>query len=176
MSTEIDMLFTKKQAWIGTAICTCTLALGMAGFCLASLGCGAIKRPVLKASHLTGKITLYATVSADANNNSPVAVDVVQADEPKLLDEMAKLTAQVWFAQKVDIQRLHPGMLHVMSWEWVPGEEVAPKVIAGTAAAAGVVLFARYASPGSHAAVLPQSGSVRISFGTTDFALQSAAK
>ena len=134
-------------------------------------GCASIIRPVRKTAHLSGQLTLYVTVNPDANNDAPIAVDVVAVDDPKLLAEVSALTADVWFSKRRDIDKLHPGVLHVHSWEWVPGEQVPTAIVPATAVAAGVLLFAHYSTPGSHAAALPQSGEVRISFVAADFAL-----
>ena len=123
-----------------------------------------------------GHLTVAPQVEALANNNTPIAVDIVTVDDKKTLAEVSKFTAQMWFSQKKDYRRMHPDLLQVVSREWVPGDAALPLRIAGSKAAAGVLLFANYSTPGVHAAVLPSSGTVRIDFGLTDFALPASPK
>jgi type VI secretion system protein len=111
-----------------------------------------------------------------ANDNSPIAVDIVTVADKKTLDEVSKFSARTWFAQKQDYVRMHPSRVRVASWEWVPGERVDAVRVTGTAGAKGVILFANYSTPGAHAAVLPARGTIEIDFGATDFALPTGAK
>ncbi len=123
-----------------------------------------------------GHLTVAPQIEPLANNNTPIAVDIVTVDDKKTLAEVSKFNAQMWFAQKQDYRRMHPDLLQVVSREWVPGEPALPLRIAGSKAAAGILLFANYATPGVHAAVLPTSGTVRIDFGLTDFALPASPR
>ena len=123
-----------------------------------------------------GHLTVASQIEPLANNNSPIAVDIVTVEDKKTLAEVSKFTAQMWFAQKNDYRRMHPDVLQVVSREWVPGDPALPLRIAGSKAAAGIVLFANYATPGAHAAVLPSSGTVRIDFGLTDFTLPASPR
>jgi type VI secretion system protein len=139
--------------------------------CSLLLGCSAILKPARSAAHLTGETTVAPAITADANGNSPIAVDFVTVRGTVLLKEVSKLTAQAWYQQKTTLVRLHPADLTVSSWEWVPGEQVAAVKIPGTAVADGVLLFARYGTPGDHSALLPNSKTVAIEFGADDFKL-----
>jgi type VI secretion system protein len=89
--------------------------------------------------------------SDDANNNSPVAVDVVLVSDPALLARIAELPASKWFAGREDLARTFPKDLRYRSWEVVPGFQIdvrgdkfeGPRV-------AGAFVFANYPDPGAH--------------------------
>ena len=143
----------------------------MAGLLLLNLlgGCSLLRT----ATGTKGRLTVAPQIEPLANNNSPIAVDIVTVTDKKTLEEVSKFTAQMWFSQKQDYRRMHPNLLQIVSREWVPGEVAPPIRVADTKVAAGVLLFANYSTPGPHAAVLPSSGTIRIDFGLTDFALPS---
>jgi type VI secretion system protein len=137
-------------------------------------GCSAILKPVRSVTHMRGETTLEVSIDAGANGDSPIAVDAVTVDSSSTLKDISKLTASAWFAQKTTLLRMHPSDLHVNSWEWVPGQQLAPVRIANTGVADGVLLFANYTSSGAHSALLPQKGTVMIEFGAQDFKLLPA--
>lgn len=143
----------------------------IAGLLLSVLlcGCSSILKPVRKVSHLSGEVSIDVTIDADANQNTPVAVDILAVTDAKTLKDISAMSAQAWFQKRANYVRLHPSQLHVYSWEWVPGQEVAPLKIPQAALASGIILFAAYASPGEHSSVLPKSGVVRIELGPKDF-------
>jgi type VI secretion system protein len=126
-----------------------------------------------KVSHVGGQMTLDASVAPDANQNMPVAVDVVAIDNKKTFAELSTFTAQAWFDKRTDYLRRHPKTLHVFSWEWIPGQQLASMKISQTAAANGILLFANYSTAGDHNAVLPRNGTVHIEFGPKDFKILS---
>ncbi|OJV43103.1 MAG: hypothetical protein BGO25_06850 [Acidobacteriales bacterium 59-55] len=64
---------------------------------------------------------------------------------------------------------MHPSEIQVSSWEWVPGQEVAPLKVPRTGIADGVLLFANYTSAGDHSSVLPRNGTINIALGAKDF-------
>jgi type VI secretion system protein len=139
--------------------------------CSLIVGCSAVLKPARSVSHLTGETIIAPAISQDANRNSPIAVDFVTVHGTALLKEVSKLNAQAWYQQKTTLLRLHPADLTTFSWEWVPGEQVAAVKIPGTAVADGVLLFARYNTPGDHSALLPRRKTVAIEFGAVDFKL-----
>lgn len=118
---------------------------------------------------MTGDINLNVTVDPEVNDNSPVAVDVVLVSDKTTLKELSALTAQAWFEKRKTLVRMHPSEIHVTSWEWVPGQEIASLKVPGTGIADGVLLFANYTSTGDHSSVLPRNGTIDIAFGPKDF-------
>ena len=136
------------------------LALGLAGGMLS--GCasvtGAIKGAVDKTMNLVtfkgtrlnwSKVVIAA--SEGANNNSPVAIDIVLVFEDATLEKVAALPASKWFQSRADILRTFPGTLSYKSWELVPGQVLRLNGDAfGTPSVAGVFVFADYLGPGEH--------------------------
>ena len=88
------------------------------------------------------------SLSADrqANHGAPVAVDLVLVLEPKPFALLATLRAGEWFNNKTDLLRQHQNRLVVVSWEIVPGQNMAPAEIPSTSGnLVGVLIFADYA-------------------------------
>lgn len=93
------------------------------------------------------------TASDDANNNSPVAVDVVLVSDPAMLARLAEMPASKWFAAREDLVSTYPKNLRYRSWEIVPSQhvDVSGDVFAGSRVA-GAFVFANYQDPGAHRA------------------------
>jgi type VI secretion system protein len=106
-----------------------------------------------------------------ANDNSPVAVDLVYVRERLLVDEILKLSAADWFQRKVQYLRDHPKGLTVFDWELVPDQSVSQDLTDDDAWA--VIAFANYGVPGVHRIQLPSSSRVRITLGTDDILIQN---
>jgi len=147
----------------------------LAGFTIFALfGCSALIAPIRKAPGLSGQISLAVTIDPGANNDSPLAVDVLAIDDKKMLVELSAFTAHDWFLKRKDYLRLHPSAIKTYSWEWAPGEQIVSIKIPQTTRADGVLLFANYSGKGTHSTVLPKSGTVRIECGADDFKVLSA--
>ena len=97
------------------------------------------------------------TASDDANNNSPVAVDVVLVSDPAMLARLAEMPASKWFAARDDLVSTYPKNLRYRSWEIVPGQhmDVSGDAFAGSRVA-GAFVFANYQDPGAHRARIEQ--------------------
>lgn len=109
---------------------------------------------------------LTLSAAPDANQNSPVAVDLVLVTDEKLLARLSELTAAKWFEARADLLKTYPGELRHGSWEIVPGQVLkvpgqrfeGPRVM-------GVLAFANYAAPGAHRArVQTLQGSLVLRF------------
>lgn len=130
-----------------------------AGIAAGLAACG--DRPSLKWNAVT------LEVSPKANDDSPVAVDLVMLSEPTLADEFLKLSANDWFQQKEQLQRDHPKGIVVHDWELVPGQVLKEKLSEDSYFWAGFV-FARYETPGAHRARLAKPGEVTVKLGDDD--------
>jgi type VI secretion system protein len=95
--------------------------------------------------------TLAISVAAQANLDTPIAVDAVLVRNPQLFDILLGLPAAKWFAQRDQLRRDYPKDLNVLSYEVVPGQQIvaAPFQFDGQRAA-GVLVFADYQTPGAH--------------------------
>lgn len=138
------------------------------GFCLVLGGCGVPVPGLGKPSPLRLQVRSLET----ANQNSPVAVDVVAIRNKQLVPAIAALTAAQWFQNKVQILRDHPGQVDVRSWEWVPGQDIAPIRTPLPGGVRQVIVFANYSGPGAHRAVLGDSRTIALTLQQSDFALQ----
>ena len=95
------------------------------------------------------EVTLSA--APGANQNSPVAVDVVMVLDEAMMGRLAELPAAKWFGARADLQKTFPQSLSYRSWELVPGQTLrVPGATFGSPRVAGVFIFANYATPGAH--------------------------
>ena len=116
---------------------------------------------------------LLLIADADANLNSPVALDLVFVRDLATLDKLQALPAARWFATRADLQRSFPGAFTVRSWELVPRQSVRlSEQELGSPRVAGVLLFADYRTPGDHRALMPElrSGAL-VKLGARGFAV-----
>jgi type VI secretion system protein len=95
--------------------------------------------------------TLHVVTAPDANNNSPLAIDVVLITERVLVDAVSALTAAQYFAARDDMCRSQPGALVVQSLELAPGQsfEIDPKPFRAKKGWAAL-MFVNYGTPGAH--------------------------
>ncbi len=94
---------------------------------------------------------LHFQVDENANRNTPVAIDLVAVNEMALLQRLSRIAAWEWFGQRQQLQQDFPFHLQVWSWEVVPGDTLEPFEIPKAARQAeGLLLFARYTTPGLH--------------------------
>jgi type VI secretion system protein len=152
------MTFPCASLWARTALIAPVLILALAG-------CSAVTKftDSVKAAGAellgTGKpqphpapwkrVTVAA--SADANLNSPVALDLVFVRDAALLETLANMPAAKWFATRDDTQRAFPDGVGVISLEVVPGQTLQltdPAQIHQRALA--ILAFAAYSQPGEH--------------------------
>ena len=134
-------------------------------------GCSAVMKPVRVVGLAQKDLVLQVTIDPDANDASPIAVDVVSVGSKKVVSEVTALSAQQWFARRTDLQRMKGKQIAVHSWEWVPGEVVPEIHVPGTIGSDAVVLFARYGTKGEHRSALPAVGRVVLQLQASDFAI-----
>ncbi|SIO58914.1 type VI secretion system protein [Paraburkholderia phenazinium] len=95
--------------------------------------------------------SLAIQVAAQANLDTPIAVDAVLVRNPQLLDTLLGLPSAKWFAQREQLRRDYPKDLSVVSYELVPGQQIADSKFAFDGQrAAGVLVFADYQTVGAH--------------------------
>ena len=138
----------------------------------ALVSCGVPRGVVRKTTGLaSGKLSLEVTISAAANQNSPVAVDVLLIKDKALLKTIQGMPASEWFSKKAQWQPRIPKAFELKQWEWVPGQQVQLPPVAVGSDVKGVVLFAKYATPGPHIALIPSRGRVCVSLNEQDFSI-----
>jgi type VI secretion system protein len=86
-----------------------------------------------------------------ANQNSPVAVDIVLVIEETSMEKLAALSAAKWFQTRADMLRTYPGTYSYKSFEVAPGQTLRiPGAQFGSPSVVGVFVFADYLNPGEH--------------------------
>jgi type VI secretion system protein len=91
------------------------------------------------------------SAAEDANDRSPVPVDLVLVRDEALLDELLLISASDWFARRDQIIRDRFGELEIMTWEFVPGQTLSSlEVRFEDRSAHALLLFARYLAEGPH--------------------------
>lgn len=120
-----------------------------------------------------GQLPIEVTVAPHANEDTPVAVDLVVVYNSKLVDELLKLPAADWFARREQFLKDYPETLIVEKWEWVPGQQVEPISLAYRAGAKRVLLFADYVTDGEHRAAIDPQKPFRLVLGDRDFAVEA---
>lgn len=94
---------------------------------------------------------LTLTAAPNANQNSPVAVDLVMVLDDAMLGRVAELSAAKWFGARADLQKTFPQSLSYRSWELVPGQTIrVPASSLGPPRVAAVFVYANYTTPGAN--------------------------
>lgn len=129
--------------------------------CMALAGCGTVTKITQAGASLIGLgppkpvlpdwKSVVLAASPDANDNSPLALDLVFVRDPALVDSLMTTPSAKWFAVRGDTQRAFPEALGVISFEVVPGQYIRLSEKAWTnQRALAVFVFASYPSPGAH--------------------------
>src|SRR6185436_15401361 len=121
-----------------------------------------------------GLLPMQVKVSPALNEDAPVAVDLVVVYDAKLLDALLKLPSAEWFAKKPQLLKDHPNALDVQSWEWTPGQQVAPASVAYHAGAKKIVLFADYQPEGDHRLTVDPQQPFLLLLGERDVAVEAS--
>jgi type VI secretion system protein len=152
----------------GRSVRTAVLCVALSG--AAFITACSVKQKVRSA--FGGQLPMHVIVAPDANEDSPVAVDVVVVYDRKLLDELLKLSAAQWFAAKAQFIADHDQRIGVQGWEWVPGQKVQPISIDYRSGAKEVVVFADYHTDGAHRVVVQPQQAFRLVLAERDLVLE----
>lgn len=121
------------------------------------------------------KLEVKVHISPAANNNNPVAVDMVLVKDKKLLTELMKMSAGDWFEKRHQVELDYPKEteLDAGRWEWVPGQQVQVDRVPVNLDIVGGVVFANYFSAGTHRAYFDPRKGVLITLGDENLCVQS---
>ncbi|PWT90875.1 MAG: hypothetical protein C5B56_04715 [Proteobacteria bacterium] len=115
-------------------------------------------------------ICLRTEVVSAANQNQPVAVDVLLVRDKDLIKKLMAMPASDWFEKRAQIMRDYPDPkeLVVFHREWVPGQVVPCSSLALKPMPRATILFAHYFGKGDHRARLINGKSAAIHLGEED--------
>ena len=121
------------------------------------------------------KLDVKVNVSPKANNNNPVAVDLVLVQDKKLLQELMKMSATEWFEKRRQVALDNPKETELSAgrWEWVPGQEVKLDKVRVKFEVVGGIIFANYFNAGTHRAPIDPRKGIRITLGEDNLCVQS---
>jgi hypothetical protein len=154
-----------------------TVAVGIV-FVLLFTACPKVKVPktVRRVSGSgDSKLEVQVHVSPKANNNNPVAVDLVLVTDKKLLKELMKMSASEWFEKRHQVELDYPKetALNAGRWEWVPGQDVQVDRVPVNMDVVGGVIFANYFNAGTHRAPIDPRKGILITLGDENLCVQS---
>lgn len=96
------------------------------------------------------KLYVQVRISERANQNHPIALDLLVVYDDEVLEAVTAMTGKDWFARREQVRRDHRGMLDVWSWEWVPGQVVPLQAVPLSARSGKGFIFADYLGAGDH--------------------------
>jgi type VI secretion system protein len=133
---------------------------------LVQVGCGGTPAQV--------RLQIEVSLTAHANQNSPIPVSFVAVKDPKFLDTVLKLNAKQWFEQREQLHRDDPSGQLFTEWEWeyVPGHPPPPVVIEVEGSALAALVFANYRGPGDHRLRIAPARKLRVELGDEDVAVR----
>ena len=111
-------------------------------------------------------------VAPRANNDMPIAVDFIAIRDAELLKLLSAIPARQWFAEREQYRRDYRQLMSVWSLELVPGQFMESNDFPlGGEAAAGLLVFAGYNTPGVHRLRLGDQHKVWLRFESRDMRL-----
>ena len=121
------------------------------------------------------KLDVKVHVSPKANNNNPIAVDLVLVSNKKLLQELMKMPASEWFEKRHQFELDYPKEtgLNAGRWEWVPGQQVKLDRMTVKFEVVGGVIFANYFNAGAHRAPIDPRKGILVTLGEDSLCVQS---
>ena len=98
------------------------------------------------------KIHIKVNISENANQNNPIAFDLLFVYDKGLLKKILTMSAREWFKRKPQITKdnILGKDMDYWSWEWVPGQKVPILSLPLKPKAKGGVIFVNYFSPVEH--------------------------
>ncbi len=156
-----------KMTWLGRLCVSVILCFPLAA-CSDGAIAGAIKME--KAKVWLEKVRFK--ISKAVNGNAPVSVHLIIIYEEGVLGEVSKMTADQYFAAEPQLRKDHAIDIDIITWEFVPGEEVEPEVIRPTRAyGLGAFIFAHYSTPEAHREGIADEQEITLHLDEKDFYL-----
>lgn len=112
--------------------------------------------------------TVAFQVAPRANNDTPIASDLVLILNKARESQILSLTAAQWFARRDQMLRDYPKDLAVMHFELVPGQTLPARPIVPSGGVVAAVLFSDYQAQGDHRVALANQENAQVILGATD--------
>ena len=138
-------------------------------------GCGLVRGAAVGTRALLGgNLRVQVRIAQDANQQNPVAMDLLLVYDKQLLKQLLKMSARDWYSKRRQVRRDYPRGtgFDVWEWEWVPGQSVPEQSLPLKAKARAAIIFAHYLVPGEHRARIKPRQSITITLGKTAFTVQ----
>ncbi len=121
-----------------------------------------------------GKLNVEVSVAEDANQNRPIAMDLIVVYDEKLLEQILEMSSRDWFEKKNQIRRdyLKGEGFDSWEWEWVPGQPVPLQKLPLKPKALSGFIFADYLSKGKHRYRIDPFGGVKIHLSEKDYVVE----
>ena len=114
-------------------------------------------------------------VAQGANQDSPIAIDVVDIHDEQMVPLLLQMTAHDWFQKRNQIAQAFPTGFDLASFEVVPGQKgPSEEVPSKSKSAIAAFVFANYAADGTHRARIDALKHAFIELGSKDFSVQPA--
>lgn len=117
-------------------------------------------------------LDIHVAVQEVANNEFPLAMDVVYVYDEKAFREVLQMTAKEWFDKRAGLlEGPDAGNYESWSWEWSPGQDTLLHLPLRQSVE-GAIIFANYFVPGQHRVRIEPFQDVRIDFAFDDMKVQ----
>lgn len=132
-------------------------------------------------------VEVRTNIASMANQNEPVAVDLLLITDKQLVKDLLKVPANEWFAKRNQYKQDYPDQLiEGGSWEWVPGQNIPIQMLALTERnkvvrkvipkrfqkIQAVIIYANYSTPGAHRVRLAPYQDIKINLMENDFTVE----
>jgi type VI secretion system protein len=120
------------------------------------------------------EVKIQVVVAPRANQDHPIAVDLLRVYDGNLLAELLKLSAGEWFEKREQFKRDYPEKVGFESWEWewTPGQSVPILTVPLDALARGGIIFANYFTKGAHRVRVDPNESILINLRADGFSVE----
>jgi type VI secretion system protein len=150
-----------------TTIALALLPLLALAFC----SCGVL---VSTRSLLGETLDLEVHIADMANQDNPVAMDVILVYDEDLLKKLLQLSAKEWFEQKAQFKKDYPEDSGFEVWEreWIPVANTYQEHLSLRGGAVGGIIFAGYRTDGAHRYRLELYQDVRVMLDGDDMSVE----
>lgn len=118
-------------------------------------------------------VRVQMAAAPEANMDSPVAVDLVFIMDGEALAGIANLSAGQWFRDKGQLTLAYPTGVRVKSFELVPRRTITYDLTSKDEDGVAALIFANYATPGTHRARVDRLKSVNLRLGRNAFTIEA---